>query len=78
MKQAPAGATQLIEYEPGIEIDFVFLQERHILVFKGHPAVMFLLRMDVLHDSSPVRFAHAKRSIPVLPCQALVMFIHPF
>ena len=75
--KAAGAAIQLVEYEPGIEIDSVFFQQRQIFFFKRHLAVMFLLGMDVLHYSRKVRFAHAKGSIAVLPCESLLMFIHP-
>ena len=41
--EAPAGATQSVEYEPRIKIDSVFLQKREIFLLKAHLAVMFLL-----------------------------------
>src|SRR6185437_6873525 len=57
--RAAEAATQLVEYETGIELDAVFLQQRQIFLFEGHLPMMFLLGMDVLHHRREIRFAHA-------------------
>ena len=44
---------------------------------KVNLAVVFFLGMDVLHHSRKILFADAKRSIPVLPSELRLMFIHP-
>src|SRR6185312_3199309 len=57
--RAAGAATQLVEYETGVEIDSVFFQQRQIFLFEGHLPMMFLLGMDVLHHRQEIRFAHA-------------------
>lgn len=75
--QAPAGAA-LVKDEPGIELDAVLPEKLKIFLLKAHLTVVLFLVVNVAHHPRKVRRTDGKRSVTLLPCEALAMIVHPF
>ena len=59
----------LIPRVPFIQLDVVQLAYLAQFILERHLLVVFLLSLDICHNRIHVTVAHAKRTIPVLPCE---------
>jgi len=71
-REAPKGRQKLLPDVPLIVGDFVLLQESDVFLLEGQVFVVILLSCDVAGDRRHVGFAHAERTVAVLPRKILI------